>query len=170
MSEITLRPLDFSDVDDVMVWVTDDKVSKYCRWETYTSRESAMNYIKDIVIPHPWFKAICLENRPIGAISVAQYSGEDRCRGELGYVLGSKYWGQGIATKAVKLVVNCIFNEWPYLERLEGLVDLQNIGSQKVLEKAGFQKEGVLRKYCILKGSTRDMVMYSFLSTDPKLE
>ncbi|PIA59099.1 hypothetical protein AQUCO_00400154v1 [Aquilegia coerulea] len=128
MSEITLRPLDFSDVDDVMVWVTDDKVSKYGRWETYTSREAAMNYIKDI------------------------------------------YWGQGIATKAVKLVVNCIFNEWPYLERLEALVDLQNIGSQKVLEKAGFQKEGVLRKYCILKGSTRDMVMYSFLSTDPKLE
>ncbi|KAF9605095.1 hypothetical protein IFM89_013765 [Coptis chinensis] len=159
LEKISLRPLDLSDVDDLMVWVTDDRVSRFCRWETYTCREDAVDYMKNIVMPHPWFRAICLDNRPVGAISVEPNSGGDRCRGELGYVLASKYWGQGIATQAVKLVVDCIFKEWPYLERLEGLVDVQNMGSGRVLEKAGFQKEGVLRKYCILKGSTRDMVL-----------
>ena len=84
------------------------------------------------------------------------------------YVLASKYWvwGKGIATQAVKLVASTIFVEWPHLERLEALVDVANIGSQKVLEKVGFSKEGVLRKYCLLKGKPRDMVMFSLLSTD----
>ncbi|KAF8392397.1 hypothetical protein HHK36_022739 [Tetracentron sinense] len=168
-SDISLRPLDLSDVDDFMVWATDDRVSRFCRWNTYTSKEDAVNYIKNTVIPHPWFKAICIKNRPIGAISVIPNSGEDSCRGEIGYLVASKYWGQGIATKAVKMVASTIFSEWPNLERLEALVDVENPGSQRVLEKAGFQKEGVLRKYCIQKGSTRDMVVLSLLSTDPKL-
>ena len=83
--------------------------------------------------------------------------------------MASQYWGKGIGTKAVKLVVNTIFKEWPLLERLEALVDVQNVGSQRVLEKAGFSREGVLRKYFILKGKTRDMVMFSVLSSDPHL-
>ncbi|OVA15512.1 GNAT domain [Macleaya cordata] len=168
--EISLRPFDLFDVDDFMVWATDDRVSHFCRWETYTSKEDALNYIKDIIIPHPWYKAICLKNKPIGAISVLPNIGEDRCRGEVGYVLASKHWGKGIATLAVKMVVDSIFKDWLHLERLEALVDVENLGSQRVLQKAGFQKEGVLRKYFIQKGRTRDMVMYSFLSTDSKLD
>ncbi|KAJ6324062.1 hypothetical protein OIU76_011378 [Salix suchowensis] len=135
-SDITLRPLDLSDIDDFMVWATDAKVSRFCSWEPYSNKEDALNYIKNSVLPHPWFKA---------------------------------YWGKGIATKAVKLVAKTIFTEWPHLERLEALVDVQNAGSQRVLEKAGFEREGVLRKYLILKGKSRDMVMFSLLSTDPQI-
>ncbi|PQM33628.1 putative ribosomal-protein-alanine acetyltransferase [Prunus yedoensis var. nudiflora] len=111
-------------------------------------------------------RAICLDNRPIGAILVTLNSGGDRCRGELGYVLGSKYWGKGIATQAVKLVADTIFKEWTHLERLEAFVDVDNVGSQRVLEKSGFLREGVLRKFFILKGRTRDMVIFSLLSTE----
>ena len=45
-------------------------------------------------------------------------------------------------------------------------MDVENVGSQKVLEKSGFVREGVLRKYMLLKGKTRDMVMFSRLSSD----
>ncbi|XP_059630141.1 uncharacterized protein LOC132273134 [Cornus florida] len=168
-SEITLRPLDLSDIDDVMVWATDDKVSLFCTWDTYTCREQAMDYVNNIAIPHPWLRAICLENRAIGSISVTPKSGNDRCRVELGYAIASNYWGRGIVTRAVKMVASIIFSEWPHLERLEALVDLDNLGSQKVLEKAGFHREGVLRKYITMKGRTRDMVIFSLLSTDPRL-
>ncbi|KAG2727602.1 hypothetical protein I3843_01G159500 [Carya illinoinensis] len=167
-TNITLRPLGVSDIDHFMVWASDDRVARFCTWEPYTSKEDGISFIKDTVIPHPWFRAICLDNRPIGAISVTANSGNDKCRGELGYVLGSKYWGKGIATRAVKMVADAIFDEWPHLERLEALVDVENGGSQKVLEKAGFRREGVLRKYITLKGKTRDMVMFSLLSTDPR--
>lgn len=163
---ITIRPVELSDVDDLMVWLTDDQVSRYCLWDTYTSREQALDYIKNIAIPHPWSKVICISNRPIGAISVTPNSGNDKCRAELGYVLGRCYWGKGIMTRAVKTVASAIFDEWPYLERLEATVDINNQASQRVLEKSGFQREGVLRKYRISKGYSRDVVMFSFLSTD----
>lgn len=168
-SDISLRPLDLSDIDDFMVWATDAEVARFCSWEPYSNKEDALNYIKNSVLPHPWFRAICLNNRPIGAVSVTKNSGSDICRGELGYVLASQYWGKGFATKAVKLVAKTIFIEWPHLERLEAVVDVQNGGSQRVLEKAGFEREGVLRKYYMLKGKSRDMVMFSLLSTDPQI-
>lgn len=167
-TEITLRPLDLSDIDAFMVWASDDKVARFCTWDAYTSRADALDFIKNKVIPHPWFRAICLNGQPIGTISVTRNTGIDECRGELGYALGYKYWGKGIVTKAVKLVANTIFSEWPHLERLEALVLVENVGSQRVLEKAGFQREGVLRKYVTLKGKTRDLMMFSLLSADPQ--
>lgn len=168
-SSITLRPFDLSDVDDFMVWASDTKVTDVCSWGPYTTKEECIEYIRTRVLTHPWFRAICLDNRPIGAISVTANSGSDICRGEIGYVLASKYWGKGIATRAVKMVIDTIFNEWPHLERLEALVDVENVGSQRVLQKVGFLKEGVLRKYFIQKGKARDMVMFSLLSTDPRI-
>ncbi|PIN22570.1 Amino-acid N-acetyltransferase [Handroanthus impetiginosus] len=167
-SKITLRPIELSDVDDFMVWATDVKVSKFCLWDAYTSKEQALDYIQNIAIPHPWLRAICIGNRAIGTISVTPCSGFHRCGGKLGYVLAYKYWGKGIVTRAVKMVVNTIFNEWPHLDRLQAEVHVDNKGSQRVLEKAGFEKEGVLRKYVVMKGKTADVVMFSFLRNDPR--
>lgn len=163
---ITLRLLDLTDVDDFMEWFGDDNVSKFCSWDTFKSKEDAVSYVIDVAIPHPWFKAICLNGKPIGTISVSPFYGTNKCRGELGYVIASKYWGKGIATKAVKMAVSAIFVDWPHLERLEAVVDVDNPGSQRVLEKVGFRKEGVLRKYYLLKGKTKDIVMFSILSGD----
>lgn len=168
-SDINLRQVELSDVDDFMEWLTDEKVSKFCSWDTYPSKEAAMKYLTDQVITHPWYRAICLKDKPIGSISVSPFSGNNSCRAELGYVLAAKYWGKGIATKAVKMVASSVFVEWPHLERLEALVDVDNIGSQKVMEKAGFTKEGILRKFWLLKGKPKDMVMYSLISTDPQI-
>ena len=69
-SKITLKPFDLSYADDFMEWATDDKVSRFCTWDTYTSREQAIDYIKNQAIPHPWLRAICLGKRAIGSISV----------------------------------------------------------------------------------------------------
>ncbi|KAK4357113.1 hypothetical protein RND71_022723 [Anisodus tanguticus] len=169
-SDVSLRLLDFTDVDDFMEWFADDNVNKFCSCDTVTiSKEDAMRYIADIVIPHPWFRAICLNGKPIGSLSVSPFHGSNRCRGEIGYELASKYWGKRIATMAVKMVAATIFVEWPHLERLEAVVAVDNPGSQRVLEKAGFIKEGVLRKYYLLNGKARDIVMFSLLSTDPQV-
>ncbi|KAJ7954862.1 Acetyltransferase (GNAT) domain protein [Quillaja saponaria] len=168
LTQISLRLLDVSDIDDFMVWATDVKVTDFCSWEPFKSKEDGINFIKDKVISHSWFRAICLENKPIGTIFVTENSGNDKCRAELGYHLASKHWSKGIATQAVKLVAKTIFHEWSHLERLEAFVDVENVGSQRVLEKAGFKKEGVLRKFFILKGKTRDFFMFSLLSTDPQ--
>lgn len=65
------------------------------------------------------------------------------------------------------MVASTIFLEWPHLERLEAAVAVENLGSQRVLEKAGFTREGILRKYYLLKGKPKDAVIFSLVSTDP---
>ncbi|EXB63472.1 putative N-acetyltransferase YoaA [Morus notabilis] len=163
LGRISLRAFDLSDVDDFTSWAGDEKVCRFCSWEARFSKENGLELLKSRIFYHPWCKSICLGDKSIGDISVTPNSGSDRCRAEIGYSVGSAYWNKGIATYAVKLVANAIFWEWPHLERLEALVDVENVASQRVLEKAGFERDGVLKKYYILKGNTRDMVMYSFI-------
>ncbi|TKY71160.1 N-acetyltransferase p20 [Spatholobus suberectus] len=172
LSKISLRPLVLSDLDDLMVWTADEKVAAFCTWDPYTSKEDGINFIQSIATKFVWCRAICLNDRAIGCISLSSYSEHNKSRqksAELGYALGSKYWGKGVATQVVKQVVKAAFTELPHLERLEALVDVLNVGSQRVLEKAGFQREGLLRKYVFLKGKGRDLFMFSVLSTDPHL-
>ncbi|GAB2289709.1 hypothetical protein Dimus_024018 [Dionaea muscipula] len=170
--EITLRPTDVSDADDFMQWASDDRATQFCHLNTFTSREQAVEYLTNIALPHPYFRSISLKNhdRAIGAITVSPNPGEHRCSGEIGYIVSPRYWGKGIATQAVRLLASSIFHEWPHLERLEALVDVENTASQRVLEKAGFQRDGVLRKYLIINGRTRDMVMFSFRPTHAQVD
>jgi len=171
LTQISLRPISLDDLDDLMLWTTDEKVARYCTWEPYTSKEEGINFIQNIASKSLWFRAICLNNRVIGCIDFFSCEGQGRNRhksAELGYALGSRYWGKGIATHAVKQAVKAAFREFPHLERLQALVLVENGGSQRVLDKAGFQREGVLRKYAIIKGKSRDMVSYSVLNNDSR--
>ena len=65
-------------------------------------------------------------------------------------------------------VVGRVFDDLPGLERLEAVTDVDNVRLQRVLEKAGFHREGVLRRYIAGRGGreARDAVIYSFLSSD----
>ena len=166
LSRISLRSFKLTDVDDFILWAGDDQVTRYLRWETFKSKEEALTFIKDVCIPHPWRQAICIDDRSIGFISMFPGSGDDRCRADMGYAIATKYWGQGITTKAVKMALSQVFKDWPHLVRLQFFVAVENIASQRVLEKAGVHKEGLLRKYTYIKGNIMDLFVYSFLATD----
>ncbi|PIN22568.1 hypothetical protein CDL12_04721 [Handroanthus impetiginosus] len=165
-SRISLRPFQLSDADDFVTWASDEKVTRYLRWNSVTSKEEALKYIQQVAIPHPFRHSICLDDRSIGYISVRPESSNDRHRAHLAYAVGNEYWGLGIATAAVKMAIPRVFEKFPFMVRLEALVEVENGGSQKVLEKVGFVKEGFLRKYGFNKGEIRDMLIYSFLKTD----
>jgi RimJ/RimL family protein N-acetyltransferase len=166
LSRISLRPFKLTDVDDFMLWAGDDEVTKNIRWKTCNSREEALTFIKDVCIPHPWRHSICLNDRSIGFVSVYPWSGDDRCKADIGYAVASNYWGQGIATKAIKIALSQVFNDFSDLLRLQAFTYVDNKASQRVLEKAGFLREGVLRKYTYIKGTIMDLAVFSFLSTD----
>ncbi|KAM0992237.1 hypothetical protein ACFX13_010684 [Malus domestica] len=100
------------------------------------------------------------------ADDVLSFGGDDRHKADMGYALAARCWGQGITTKAVKIALSQVFKDYPDLVRLQSFVAVENKASQRVLEKVGFQREGVLRKYLYLKGDIKDMVVYSFLSSD----
>ncbi|CAL0311252.1 unnamed protein product [Lupinus luteus] len=132
LSRISLRPFKISDVDDFLLWGGGDEVTQNIRWKTCGSREEA---------------SICLDDRSIELISVYRWSGDERCKSDIGYAIAKNYWGQGITTKAVNIVVSQVFTEFHGLLRLQAFVDVKNFASQRVLEKVGFHKEGVLRSY-----------------------
>ncbi|XP_038723690.1 uncharacterized N-acetyltransferase p20-like [Tripterygium wilfordii] len=166
-SRVTLRPFNLSDVDDFLKWASDDRVTRYLRWNSITSQEEALAYLEKVAIPHPWRRSICVDDRSIGYISIKPEScEEDKCRAHVGYALATEYWGQGIATLALKMAVSKVFDEMPHLVRLQALVEVENKGSQRVLEKVGFVKEGLLRKYGYCKGEIRSFIVYSLLATD----
>lgn len=166
--QITLRPFGVSDADDLLSWC-DDRVTRNLRWNRLASKEEALTFIKDICIPHPWRRSICLSNRSIGFVSIFPESGENNFKAYIGYGLGVEYWNKGVATEAVKLAVAQVFKDLNGLVRLQAHVFPDNFASQRVLEKAGFMKEGMLRSSEVIKGEIRDVVVYSFLSTDSLL-
>jgi RimJ/RimL family protein N-acetyltransferase len=172
-TEVTLRKLTEADAEALFSWASDPRVVLFQRREAYARVDEARRYILDHVLPHPWYRAICVGGAAVGSISVKPDPAEERggqparsSRASLGYRVAHGYWGRGIATRAVRAAAEAAFAEWPWLVRLEAVADVENPASQRVLEKAGFVREGVLRSYVVLKGRPRDMVMFSFIDSD----
>ncbi|XP_052193390.1 uncharacterized protein LOC127801907 [Diospyros lotus] len=163
---ITLRPFRLADVDDFVSWAGDDRVIRWLQWTTITSKEEALAFIKNVCIPHPWRRSICVHDRNVGFVSIFPGSGDDRCRADIGYAVAVEQWGRGIATEAVKMAVSQAFQDLPDLVRLQAFVDVENRASKRVLEKAGFLREGHLRKYSYHRGDLKDVLVYSILPKD----
>ncbi len=87
--------------------------------------------------------------------------------GEVGYALAKEHWGKGYAKEALGAFVEFCF-EVLGLERIEAQIDPRNEVSAKLLEKAGFMKEGHQRRNFHAKGETSDTGLYGMLSTDPR--
>ncbi|XP_059598857.1 uncharacterized protein LOC132255117 [Vitis vinifera] len=67
---LTLRPFRVSDVDDLILWAGDEQVTRTIRWKTITSKEEALTFIKEVCIPHPFCRSICIDDRSIGFVYV----------------------------------------------------------------------------------------------------
>ncbi len=159
-SLVELRPLLSSDVDHFLTWAGDPAVTKSLFWDHYSDRESAAAFLKSVAESHPWFMAICVNGRPVGAITLDRRTGSGICRAELGYVLAKSLWGQGIATAAAQIAVSRGFNELN-VERIEALVDPENLASIRVLENVGLIREGLLKRYLIHRGQLKDRYIYA---------
>jgi RimJ/RimL family protein N-acetyltransferase len=81
---------------------------------------------------------------------------------EIGYVLVPDERGKGYCTEAVMIMVDYLFLTKEML-CIQAITDTRNIASQKVLEKAGFTKEGTIRKRFFSRGEWRDGYLYSIL-------
>ncbi|MFC9541259.1 GNAT family N-acetyltransferase [Lysinibacillus sp. NPDC056959] len=83
----------------------------------------------------------------------------------VGYAMDEIYVGKGIVTEAVNMVVQFAF-EQVGLHRVEAYVSTQNNPSIRVLEKSGFQQEGLLRKLLYINGQWVDHYMYARLENE----
>lgn len=96
--------------------------------------------------------AIDVEGEVIGAIGIIIGFDIQRVTAEMGYWLGESYWRKGIMPKAVKQMVDYVFTNFSDLVRLWAAVFELNRPSMRVLEKAGFEFEGIRKKGAIKNG------------------
>ena len=109
--------------------------------------------------------AITVNGKVIGSIGAFRQGNIHRQTAELGYYIAEEYWSKGIMTEAVKQLCDYVFSNTDII-RIYAEPFAYNIGSCRVLEKAGFQYEGTLRSNALKNGNVFDMKMYSKLKTD----
>jgi ribosomal-protein-alanine N-acetyltransferase len=85
-------------------------------------------------------------------------------RAELGYWLAKDYRGRGLASASVSEVVRFAFEKFG-LRRVEATAAIHNVPSHRVLEKAGFTREGFLAHYHIKNGELIDVYLFSILES-----
>jgi RimJ/RimL family protein N-acetyltransferase len=106
--------------------------------------------------------AITIDDRAIGSIGVFRKENVHSRTAEMGYYISEEYWGKGIGTNAVKQMCDYIFANTDII-RIFADPFAYNTASCRVLEKAGFEFEGLLRKNAVKNGKILDMKMYSLL-------
>jgi ribosomal-protein-alanine N-acetyltransferase len=109
-----------------------------------------------------WF--IKVNEEVVGTVSLKNIS-HSMSYGEIGYGLSESHRGKGITTAAVKLLIDKIFTETP-LRRLIAYVHEENQASRRVLEKLGFQEEGLLREHYVIDGTPVNEVLYALLKRE----
>jgi RimJ/RimL family protein N-acetyltransferase len=104
--------------------------------------------------------AIDVDGEAVGGIGVIVGTDIERFSAEVGYWLGEAFWGRGIATEALNLFSQNVFERLNLL-RLFAVASVANVGSARVLEKAGYQQEGVMRSAAVKFGVPNDQLLFA---------
>jgi len=109
--------------------------------------------------------AIVVDGKVVG--NVGTYLQEDvyRKNAEIGYFLAEEYWGKGIMTTVVKMIVEFLFENYDII-RISAEPFSRNIGSRKCLEKSGFKCEAELKNNVIKNDVIESSCIYSLLRED----
>ena len=104
--------------------------------------------------------AIDVDGEAVGGIGVIIGTDIERFSAEVGYWLGEAFWGRGIATEALNMFSQDVFQRLNLL-RLFAVASVANVGSARVLEKAGYQQEGVMRSAAVKFGVPNDQLLFA---------
>ena len=123
----------------------------------------AEEYIGRVAADEPPLSlAIVVGGRAAGGVGLRPLTDVNRLSAEIGYWLGAAHWGGGIATEAVALVTDWAFGAHG-LVRIFAQPFAANLASRRVLEKAGYELEGIMRRNAIKDGEIRDQCLYARL-------
>ncbi len=100
------------------------------------------------------------EDKVIGSIGLFRSTNIHYRTAEMGYYIAEEYWGKGLGTSAVRQACRYVFDNTDIV-RIFAEPFATNAGSCRILEKAGFQLEGIMRKNAVKNGEIIDMKMYA---------
>jgi RimJ/RimL family protein N-acetyltransferase len=170
---LILRPVTEADVAAIFLACSNPNVTRYTLFDTHQSIDetyafihgyAAANYAKGLADPLVWVPKDDPAAGVIGAAGV-RWASEAHGTMECGYWLAEPYWGKGLAAEAVPALAEYTWKTYP-IHRLQAHVVGEHLRSGRVLEKAGFAFEGVIRKAMVRRGRVEDVRMYSMVRED----
>jgi [ribosomal protein S5]-alanine N-acetyltransferase len=163
-NRLLLRPFRLEDAENVFAYLNDEEVVYFL------TRHPPPNHVREVekmltrILQTPWQDfphfAVVLDAQVVGEVSLG-VEHADRIA-NLGYGIARQHWGKGLATEAARVVLNYGFHSVD-LAKIYARADPRNVGSVRVLEKLGMQREGLLRSHHIRRGERVDRVMYGLL-------
>jgi len=159
---IELRPWTLDDVPAIVAACNDPEIQHWIPVipRPYTEADARAFVLGEVAGIGSHSFAITAGRRVVGSIGMKV--NESRS-GHVGYWCAPEARGRGVTTRALRLLCKYSLEELK-LERLELITDPDNRASQRVAEKVGFQREGVLRSHLAHPdGRRRDSVMFSLL-------
>ena len=143
----------------------DPEVTRYMIWPTHTSIQDALEFLPRAIEGWAtgrdlsWALTLAGQDRIIGMFGVRL----NDHRADFGYVLGRRYWNQGLMTEAGRVILDLVWQDHMVF-RLWATCDTLNLASARVLEKLGLQREGILRRWIVhpnVSMQPRDSFVYS---------
>lgn len=167
---LTLRQVTQEDAASLFSYLSKPEVVRHMGLEPFTSVDDALDEIAwyDAIFANEtgmrWGITLTGQDEVVGSCGFLNVSAKHH-RAEIGFELSPDYWGRGIASEALEVVVRHGFTQLGF-HRIEALVEPANTSSQRLLEQIGFTYEGLLRGYEFTQGKYDDLYMYSLLETD----
>jgi len=167
---LILRALTLTDAKDIYDIRTNDEVMTYmdsARHESILDSEKFIQHGLDTYAKQQGFFWAILDkstNQVIGDFSFWRIDHKNH-RAEIGYTLKPKYWGQGVMSETMKMLLDFGFNQLN-LHSFEANINPQNNGSRQLLLKAGFVKEAYFRENYYFNGEYLDSEIYSLIKSD----
>lgn len=162
-SDLHLRPSTLADAEGMFAMLSDPESMKYWSDKPVPDLDAALQALrKDLESDakgHSMCWAVTLKGQDdmIGKVILFQFS-QGNHRAEIGYIMNRNYWRQGLMHQALEAVIDFAFNTLN-LHRIEADVDTKNAGSLGLLEKLGFEREGLFRERWFVYGEWQDSVM-----------
>jgi RimJ/RimL family protein N-acetyltransferase len=161
---ISLRPLRESDIEAIYNACQDPTISAFTRVPYPYDFEMAVEFVRESAIAYrnhiSATFAIEVGGKFAGTIGLHSLQLGDHMA-EIGYWIESSYRGDGICTAALKLLTDFALEAMKF-RRIEGLTDFDNAASQKVLERAGYQREALLASRVTKPdGNQIDMILFA---------
>ena len=171
--EFELRPWRLEDAAIMAVYADNEKVARNLRdvFPHPYAPENAEQFIHSCLAAEEGqalFRAITVDGQAVGSIALTRGGDVYRRSAELGYWLAEPHWGKGIMTGAVRRICAEGFARWDIV-RIFAEPYAYNTPSRRVLEKAGFALEGVLRQSVWKRGQLLDSCMYALLRQEMRV-
>ena len=171
---LILRRINKSDLSDVFEYASDPRTSEYLLWSPHPNVAYTKAYLQrvDKLYKSGRFYDFAITLKDTGKmIGTVGFTSADAFNSslEIGYVLNFKYHGRGIATEAVRRIIEFGFCELNF-NRIEAKFMVENSKSRDLLRRLGFKAEGILREAVKKEGQFRSCEIYSLLKSDKNIK